>query len=138
MEDSYGRLHMNIDVREIKQVVNILHIYRRGSTTAGMFSSMHRSLMHKGIGFYRRNFTCIISFSVRRYWGNLLLGCLDLVLWAETLVSEGPDACGFMEIGLRFLMNTSISSGSPYCTPLLAFHGILLERICGFLVCDWV
>ena len=28
MEDSYGRLHMNIDVREIKQVVNILHIYR--------------------------------------------------------------------------------------------------------------
>ena len=26
MEDSYGRLHMNIDVREIKQVVNILHI----------------------------------------------------------------------------------------------------------------
>ena len=27
MEDSYGRLHMNIDVREIKQVVNILHIY---------------------------------------------------------------------------------------------------------------
>ena len=30
MEDSYGRLHMNIDVREIKQVVNILHIYRNG------------------------------------------------------------------------------------------------------------
>ena len=29
MEDSYGRLHMNIDVREIKQVVNILHIYHR-------------------------------------------------------------------------------------------------------------
>ena len=28
MEDSYGRLHMNIDVREIKQVVNILHIYQ--------------------------------------------------------------------------------------------------------------
>ena len=28
MEDSYGRLHMNIDVREIKQVVSILHIYR--------------------------------------------------------------------------------------------------------------
>ena len=28
MEDSYGRLHMNIDVREIKQVVNILHIHR--------------------------------------------------------------------------------------------------------------
>ena len=28
MEDSYGRLHMNIDVREIKQVVNILHISR--------------------------------------------------------------------------------------------------------------
>ena len=28
MEHSYGRLHMNIDVREIKQVVNILHIYR--------------------------------------------------------------------------------------------------------------
>ena len=28
MEDSYGRLHMNIDVCEIKQVVNILHIYR--------------------------------------------------------------------------------------------------------------
>ena len=27
MEDSYGRLHMNIDVHEIKQVVNILHIY---------------------------------------------------------------------------------------------------------------
>ena len=27
MEDSYGRLHMNIDVREIKQVVNILHIH---------------------------------------------------------------------------------------------------------------
>ena len=27
MEDSYGRLHMNIGVREIKQVVNILHIY---------------------------------------------------------------------------------------------------------------
>ena len=27
MEDSYGRLHMNIDVREIKEVVNILHIY---------------------------------------------------------------------------------------------------------------
>ena len=26
MEDSYGRLHMNIDVREIKQVVNILHM----------------------------------------------------------------------------------------------------------------
>ena len=29
MEDSYGRLHRNIDVREIKQVVNILHIHRR-------------------------------------------------------------------------------------------------------------
>ena len=29
MEDSYGRLHMNIDVREIKQVVNILHIYNQ-------------------------------------------------------------------------------------------------------------
>ena len=28
MEDSYGRLHRNIDVREIKQVVNILHIHR--------------------------------------------------------------------------------------------------------------
>ena len=28
MEDSYGRLHMNIDVREIKQVVNILHIHQ--------------------------------------------------------------------------------------------------------------
>ena len=28
MEDSYGMLHMNIDVCEIKQVVNILHIYR--------------------------------------------------------------------------------------------------------------
>ena len=27
MVDSYGRLHMNIDVREIKQVVNILHIH---------------------------------------------------------------------------------------------------------------
>ena len=27
MEDSYGRLHMNIDVREIKEVVNILHIH---------------------------------------------------------------------------------------------------------------
>ena len=27
MEDSYGRLHINIDVHEIKQVVNILHIY---------------------------------------------------------------------------------------------------------------
>ena len=27
MEDSYGRLHMNIDVCEIKQVVNILHIH---------------------------------------------------------------------------------------------------------------
>ena len=27
MEDSYGRLHRNIDVREIKQVVNILHIH---------------------------------------------------------------------------------------------------------------
>ena len=27
MEDSYGRLHMNIDVREIKQVVNILRIH---------------------------------------------------------------------------------------------------------------
>ena len=26
MEDSYGRLHMNIDVCEIKQVVNILHM----------------------------------------------------------------------------------------------------------------
>ena len=28
MEDSYGRLHMNIDVCEIKQVVNILHIHQ--------------------------------------------------------------------------------------------------------------
>ena len=28
MEDSYGRLHSNIDVREIKQVVNILHIHQ--------------------------------------------------------------------------------------------------------------
>ena len=28
MEDSYGRLHRNIDVHEIKQVVNILHIHR--------------------------------------------------------------------------------------------------------------
>ena len=30
MEDSYGRLHMNIDVREIKEVVNILHIHLAG------------------------------------------------------------------------------------------------------------
>ena len=28
MEDSYRTLHMNIDVHEIKQVVNIIHIYR--------------------------------------------------------------------------------------------------------------
>ena len=28
MEDSYRRLHMNIDVCEIKQVVNILHIHQ--------------------------------------------------------------------------------------------------------------
>ena len=27
-EDFYGRLHMNIDVHEIKQVVNILHVHR--------------------------------------------------------------------------------------------------------------
>ena len=40
MEDSYGRLHMNIDVREIKQVVNILHIYRRASSHRCNLSSV--------------------------------------------------------------------------------------------------
>ena len=37
MEDSYGRLHMNIDVREIKQVVNILHIHHYNTKCCGHY-----------------------------------------------------------------------------------------------------
>ena len=39
MEDSYGRLHMNIDVREIKEVVNILHIHPFSSKEFARFLS---------------------------------------------------------------------------------------------------
>ena len=43
MEDSYGRLHMNIDVHEIKQVVNILHIYH-----VKLDISLHKSILFHG------------------------------------------------------------------------------------------
>ena len=52
MENSYGRLHMNIDVREIKQVVNILHIYLMESPSSwiGQFHRKKASRVPKSPG----------------------------------------------------------------------------------------
>ena len=56
MEDSYGRLHMNIDVREIKQVVNILHIYPiTMSNPPGESSLSHLLLPETIVTFLSRN-----------------------------------------------------------------------------------
>ena len=70
--------------------------------------------------------------------GSLMVGCFDLVFWVETRVAEGPDECGFREIGLHFFVGTSLSFDYSYCIPLLAFLGILLEQIFGFCECDRV
>ena len=46
MEDSYGRLHMNIDVCAIKQVLNILHIYHIGYLHSEVSTVLYKGFLN--------------------------------------------------------------------------------------------